>query len=164
MLPSTQAVHGKSRAQTHVAHQGLGDILGEAGRGRGRDGSARCRRASGCGSACGWRRLQSLQFGVDVDVPVPASVMVADEVGGRPRARRGHSRWHGSARTSFDGVLELQGLSCKTSSRWWVAAAWLAHTNEHVVCSVGESLQLAVLQDRPARDGHDTKAGIREKR
>jgi hypothetical protein len=71
---------------------------------------------------------------------------VADEVGGRPHARRRCSRWHGSARTSFDGVLELQGLSCKTSSRWRVAATWLAHTIEHVVSGVEERLQLG---DRP---------------
>jgi hypothetical protein len=82
--------------------------------------------------------------------------MVADEVGGRPRARRGHSRWHGSARTSFGGVLELRGLSCKMSSRWWVAATWLAHTNEHVVCSVGESLQLALQCCKIDLHGMDT--------
>jgi hypothetical protein len=57
-------------------------------RGAGRDDSARCRRASGCGLARGWRRLQSLQFGVDVNVLVSVSITVEDEVGGRPPARR----------------------------------------------------------------------------
>jgi hypothetical protein len=131
-----------------VAHCGLGDGLGEAGRDRGRDDSARCRRAGGCGSARGWRRLQSFQFGVDVDVLVSVSVMVADEVGGRPPPRRRRSRWHESSRTSFGGVLVLQGLSHKTSSRWRVAAALLAHTIEHLVCVLvvmGRRLQLGLL-------------------
>jgi hypothetical protein len=45
MLPSTQADQGKSKAQTQVAHLGLGGILGEAGRGRGRGESTQADRA-----------------------------------------------------------------------------------------------------------------------
>jgi hypothetical protein len=61
-LPSTQADQGKSRARTQVAHRGLGGILGEAGRGRGRGGFVRSGMAGGRGSACGrcpwWCRLE----------------------------------------------------------------------------------------------------------
>jgi hypothetical protein len=35
---------------------------------------------------------------------------------------------------------------CNTLNSWRVAAAWLARTIEHVACSVGESLQLGVMQ------------------
>jgi hypothetical protein len=45
MLPSTQVDQRKNRAQTQVAHRGLGGVLGEARRGRDRGESTRADRA-----------------------------------------------------------------------------------------------------------------------